>query len=65
MTARKEVKQVEEVPVGIDVPAQEDDALLLKVDHTHARILYKAGTPVKELNPSESTLGFMKARDII
>lgn len=62
---RKKVKQVNNVPVEADIPVQEDDAVLLKVDHTHAGTLYKAGTPVKELNPSESTLGFMKVRDII
>lgn len=66
MTARKrKVTQVSEVPLEADIPVQEDDTLLLKVDHTHAGIKYKAGTPVKELNPSEATLGFMKVRDII
>lgn len=66
MTTRKrKVTQVNQVPLEADIPVQEDDAVLLKVDHTHAGIKYKAGTPVEELDPNEATLGFMKVRDII
>ena len=71
---KKKITQMEEVaieesvaPVEIEqsIPEVVSDAVLLKIDHTHAGTLYKAGTSIDELNPSESTLEFMKARDII
>lgn len=65
MTYKRKTKQVEEVPIVADIPVQEDDALLLKVDHTHAGVKYVAGTSLKELDPSEVTLEFMRVRDII
>ena len=74
MARRKAIKEVEtqeiEVsvdPVEIEIDVQEkvDDALLLKVDHTHAGVFYKKGTSVTELNPSEATLAFMKKRDMV
>ena len=59
------VKQVDEVEIEESIPKVVDDALLLKVDHTHAGTLYKAGTLIDELNPSDATLGFLKDRNII
>jgi len=58
-----DVDQVEEVEQN--TPEVVDDAVLLKVDHTHSGTLYKAGTPVDELNLSASTLDFMKQRNIV
>jgi len=62
---KKKTTQVTEVPVENSLPQVKDDALLLKVDHTHAGTMYKAGTPVAELKPSESTLGFLKTHSIV
>ena len=63
--ARRKVTQVDDIEIEVSVPKVVDDALLLKVDHTHAGTLYKKGTSIDELNPSDSTLEFMKARDIV
>jgi len=42
-----------------------DDALVLKVDHTHAGVKYQAGTPVTQLNPSAVALDLMKKAGVI
>lgn len=65
--ARKKVqKNVTDVDLEEEISVQAvDDAVILKVDHTHAGTMYKAGTSIEELNPSEATLEFMRVRDII
>lgn len=39
--------------------------LVLKRKHTHAGTDYAEGTPLVDLNPSESTVNFLKQNDII
>ena len=77
--SRKKSKSVDEFPVlapeeelpsveqemPADVEPAPDDALLLKVDHTHAGVKYAAGTPVAELNPSAARLEFLKKAGVI
>lgn len=65
MLKKGNVKQVDNTPAADMLPKSIDDATLLKVDHTHAGIFYKKGTPLTELNPSDSTIDFMQIRDII
>ena len=38
---------------------------LLKKAHTHAGVLYPVGTPLENLKASDSTIEFLKHRDII
>ena len=61
----KKVTQVAEVQIEESVSQQPDDAMVLKVDHTHAGTKYPAGSLVDDLNPSEATLGFMKEHGIV
>ena len=65
MARKKNITQVADVPVEDSIPQVTEDALLLKVNHTHAGTTYQAGTPVDEMNPSESTLGFLKEHGIV
>jgi len=64
-----EVPEVIADPVGQEIVNEvslpKEDAVLLKVNCDYEGTIFKKGTPVKELNPSESTLDFMKARNII
>jgi hypothetical protein len=53
------VTSVEEVSKPVN------DALVLKVDHTHAGVKYQAGTPVSKLNPSAVALDLMKKAGVI
>lgn len=62
---KKKKAQVEDTPIIADIEVKADDAVLLKVGHTHAGVKYPVGTPVEKLNPSDSTLEFMRVRDII
>lgn len=59
-----EIASVEQQPVA-DVEPAIDDALLLKVDHTHAGVKYAMGTPVAELNVSAKALEFLKKHGVI
>lgn len=54
-----------EPEVIAEVSAPADDALILKVDHTHAGVKYQAGTPVSELNVSAFALDLMKKAGVI
>jgi len=68
MARKKIIKdEIDEVELELEqnVPEVVNDAVLLKVNHTHAGTMYKAGTPIDELNPSASTLDFMKQRNIV
>lgn len=62
---KKKIKQVEMTPLEIDIEAPVDDAMLLKVDHTHGGKSYPAGTPIDELGVSDTTLRFLKERNIV
>lgn len=65
MARKKKITQVAQVEVGNELPQPTDDALVLKVDHTHAGTKYPAGTLVDVINPSESTLGYFKEHGIV
>ena len=42
-----------------------DDAVLLKVNHTHAGVQYPKGTNVAALDASESALEYMRNQGVI
>jgi len=42
-----------------------DGELTLKQNHTHAGKTYDKGTPVSEMNPSDSTIDYLKTNNII
>ncbi len=48
-----------------EVEVSPDDAVLLKVNHTHAGVQYPKGTKVAELNASDLSLEYMRNRGII
>ena len=56
---------VELTPVETSVAAPIDDAVLLKVDHTHAGKKYIAGTPLEELDASDGAIAYMKEHSVI
>ena len=60
-TKKRTVKKTQVV----EVEQKTDDAPILKVNHTHAGVDYEAGTLLSDLNPSDATIEFLKARDII
>jgi len=62
---RKKFTEVEQTEIVEETPQKVDDALVLKVDHTHAGVKYAAGTVIDLMNPSESTLGFLKEHGIV
>ena len=51
------VPEVEMTPV--------DDAVLLKVNHTHAGVQYPKGTDVTELGASDLSLEYMRNQGVI
>ena len=75
MRSRKSSDSGAESDIGsdaekVDQPSENeatfvDDALILKVDHTHAGAQYKAGTNVQELNANAAALEFMKVNGIL
>lgn len=62
---KNKVRQVETADIESSLPEKDDDALLLKVDHTHAGKRYEAGTPVSDLNSTDSSIAYMKEHGII
>jgi hypothetical protein len=62
--ANDEVSSVQSEPMA-EVSKPVDDALVLKVDHTHAGVKYQAGTPVSKLSPSAAALDLMKSFGVI
>lgn len=57
--------EVAEVEVETSILPPVDDAVLLKVDHTHAGKKFVAGTPLDELDASDSSVAYMKEHNIV
>ena len=58
-----EDSQTDFVPEVELAPA--DDAVLLKVNHTHAGTQYPKGTKVSDLNASDLSLAYMRNNGVI
>ena len=64
-TTFRDATPIEIAPIETSVAAPADDAVLLKLDHTHAGKKYIAGTPLDELNASDSAVAYMKDHSVI